>query len=201
MRSTRNQVTRLISALSRVVLAVAALPTLVHGQISASSQQPFAGIDESLVHKADALLVRPTSESQTVMKPPEQKAGAADAPRSNSADRPRAEERRASLPSARLEQIRPLVTPILEQEGVPSELCRRGSGGKRWRSFRTFIEGCAWPVAADAGYGTPLWTGGGQHHRPAAGSRKIDARGSTLSQGSLHPVRIVAVGACSLQHR
>ncbi len=122
MRSFPNQTTRLISRLSRAALAVGMFPILVHGQTSASVQLPFAGIDESLMHKADSLLVSPAGENQTGRKTLGREAERADASQARSADHPRTDGRKANIATVRLEQSRPLVTPILEQEGVPSEL-------------------------------------------------------------------------------
>ena len=120
-RITRQGV-RLICQKSLTAAVAWLSPGLAPAQTAPAVQQQFAGIDESLMHRADALLAAPAVEDKSVTgtpakegRPPSQSAASAANPQ-------KADGRKGSTAAPRLEQWRPLVTPILQDEGVPPEL-------------------------------------------------------------------------------
>lgn len=113
MRSHLKHRVRLTLRTGLAVLA-AALPAFVEGQVSAAAAPPFAGIDNALVARADALLSAPAVDHMPAVSAP--------ANEQNVANHARPDTRRGNIAAMRLQKWRPVVAPILEDEGVPSQL-------------------------------------------------------------------------------
>ena len=122
MRKAAKQRVRLIVRMSLIAAVACMLPGLSHGQTTPPVHQQFAGIDESLMQKADALLAAPAFEGK-VRTGTRAEGGKFPGPSGvNSRNPQKADDRKGSTAAARLDHWRPLVTPIIEEEGVPAEL-------------------------------------------------------------------------------
>ena len=122
MRKAAKQRVRLIVRMSLIAAVACMLPGLSYGQTTPPVHQQFAGIDESLMQKADALLAAPAFEGK-VRTGTRAEGGKFPGPSGvNSRNPQKADDRKGSTAAARLDHWRALVTPIIEEEGVPAEL-------------------------------------------------------------------------------
>lgn len=121
MRSA-NQHGRLIWQMSLIAMAAWMLPGLSPGQTTPAVHQQFSGIDESLMQKADVLLADRAVEGKAGMNTPAQEGKPLDVSTANAANHQQVNGRKVNSTHTRLEEWRPLVAPILEEEGVPAEL-------------------------------------------------------------------------------
>lgn len=122
MRNVARQQVRLIVWMGLAAVIAWMFPGQSLAQTTPAVQQQFAGIDESLMHTADALLATPASADRTGKNSVAEEGSALSANAYNEPNQQPADDRKGSAASTRLEQWRSLVTRILVEEGVPAEL-------------------------------------------------------------------------------
>ena len=122
MRKVAKQHGRLILRMSLAAAVAWLSPGLSPGQTTSAVQRQFAGIDESLMQKADVLLAAPEVKGRVRMDTPAQEVKPLGASAANAANHLQVDGLKGNSAHARLEEWRPLVTPILQEEGVPAEL-------------------------------------------------------------------------------
>lgn len=115
MRNRKTQTARLIHAMSLAALAVWLLPC-------AASGQGFTSIDDALLRKADSLLAAPGNSGPATGETVARTANLSASLHAFPAVLPSSNNLKMSIGHARLEELRPFVAPILQQEGVPAEL-------------------------------------------------------------------------------
>lgn len=121
MRKAVKQRVRHILRMNFIAAVACMLPGLSHGQTTPAVQQQFAAIDESLMQKADVLLAASAFEGKVGTSTWAEVGESTDPSGVNSRNPQKADGRKGSTAAARLDRWRPLVTPIIEEEGVPAE--------------------------------------------------------------------------------
>ncbi len=122
MRSVARQGVRLILRMSLTTALAWVFPGPSLAQTPPASHEQFAGINESLMHTADALLAAPASADKTGKNFAAEKGSASSANAHIEPNQQSADGRKGSATATRPEQWRSQVTRILVEEGVPAEL-------------------------------------------------------------------------------